>query len=204
MVLNNSQVIEPAGTELFNVDLTQNVSTSLLGADSNRTFLLIYNPANVPVQIALASSITAGTVTNLMLGPGEAYFWATSYGLSPCWTGPISAISLSGAYLPIWFWTDGSGFWNNGGVLCFPDAASAAGWPTSDAGLAPGALWNNGLVVAMKLPVSPSPTAAPVYFGGISAPQLLALGGGNLPGSAPAAGSGQIWSLTGSGEIWVA
>ena len=31
--------------------------------------------------------------TNLAVGPGEAFFWATAQGLGDCYAGPISVIS---------------------------------------------------------------------------------------------------------------
>jgi hypothetical protein len=48
------------------------------------------------------------------------------------------------------------GFWNNGGVLSFTNATYATGWPTSSAGLLPGAVWNNSLTVAVVPGLTPA------------------------------------------------
>jgi len=84
---------------------------------------------------------------------------------------------------------------NDGGVL---QVAAAAGYPTSNAGLATGALWSNGGVVCVTGTTTPNPAAPPVYFSSISAGQLLSLGGANLPTSNPGVGSGQLWNNIGT------
>jgi hypothetical protein len=83
---------------------------------------------------------------------------------------------------------------NDGGLLT---VASAAGYPTSAAGLPAGAVWSNGGAVAVVPGVTPNPFAAPVYFGLITAGDLLVLGGGNLPVTAPALGTQQLWNNRG-------
>ena len=90
-------------------------------------------------------------------------------------------------------------FLNDGGVLVFASIAAAAGYPTSPAGLLPGAVWNNGYTVDVVGGVIPDPSAPPLFFPNVSAAQLLALGGGNLPINAAPAGHGQLWNNTGSG-----
>ncbi|MEJ0017546.1 MAG: hypothetical protein WDN25_13465 [Acetobacteraceae bacterium] len=82
-------------------------------------------------------------------------------------------------------------FWNDGGVLAFLGTTT---YPTAPGGLLPGAVWSNGLAVTVVPGVVPNPFAPPVNFGSITAAGLRALGGGNLPLTAPAAGSNQLWN----------
>ncbi|MCX7178046.1 MAG: hypothetical protein NTX56_04485 [Proteobacteria bacterium] len=95
-----------------------------------------------------------------------------------------------------------TGFWNNGGVLNFYAASYAEGYPTDPTGLLPGQVWNNGLTVSIEpgSPVNSDPE--PLYFGEVTAAELLFLGGGNLPTTQPSVGSGQLWNAF--GEVWVA
>lgn len=81
-------------------------------------------------------------------------------------------------------------FWNDGGLLVL---LALSGYPTSPSGLLAGAVWSNGLAVAVVPGITPDPTAPPVYFGEISAAELAVLGGGNLPTSDPA-NIRQLWN----------
>lgn len=78
----------------------------------------------------------------------------------------------------------------NGGFLLVD---ASARYPTSSAGLLPGALWSNSTFVSVVPGSTPSPTAPPVIFSSITAQQLLALGGGNLPITDPLV-LGQLWN----------
>lgn len=82
-------------------------------------------------------------------------------------------------------------FTNNGGVLMI---GYAVGYPISPTGLTAGSIFNNGQVVMVAGTTTPNPSALPVYYGQITPPQLLALGGSNLPTSAPTSGSLQLWN----------
>ncbi|MBU9147490.1 hypothetical protein KTD26_34075, partial [Burkholderia multivorans] len=82
-------------------------------------------------------------------------------------------------------------FVNNGGVLTLGFPLT---YPTSPAGLAPGSVWWNGGVISVVPGVTPDPSAPPLYFIYTFPPQLLALGGGNLPLSNPGPGTGQLWN----------
>lgn len=200
-ILSIAGIVDPA-ILYFATAMPQAISTLLLPADISRTLLSLYNPTQVPVQIGLSTATAAGTITNLSLGPGQAFFWATAQGLGTTWQGAVSALSFFGANLPIWYWTNGPLFRNDGGVLAFFYLADAAGWPTAPTSLAPGAVWNNGLTIAVIPGITPSPSAAPILFGNITPQALLALGGGNLPTSAPAIGSGILWNN--GGQVCVA
>jgi hypothetical protein len=80
---------------------------------------------------------------------------------------------------------------NVGGTL---HVAAGQGYPTTSTHLAAGALWANGGVVTVIPGMTPNPYAAPIFFGLVTAAQLLTIGGGNLPTSNPGAGTGQLWN----------
>lgn len=79
----------------------QNSTVSVLGDKPTRSWVLLYNPSAPVVQMALSTSAIYGMTTNLSVGPGEAYFWSTSQGLGPVYTGPVSIIGL---YPGVQFW----------------------------------------------------------------------------------------------------
>ena len=81
-------------------------------------------------------------------------------------------------------------FVNDGGVL---QMTGPLDYPTSSTGLAAGAVWYNGGTISVVAGVAPSPTAPPVYLDSLTADELLALGGGNLPLTNPA-NTGQLWN----------
>lgn len=84
---------------------------------------------------------------------------------------------------------------NNGALGVLP----TAGYPTSSGST--GAIWSNAGQVSVSGSSTPDPSAPPVYFPGISASALLALGGGNLPLTSQAPGSGQLWNNAGDVNI---
>lgn len=84
--------------------------------------------------------------------------------------------------------------YNSGGVLM---VNAGAGYPVSSSGLPAGSIWSNSGTVSVVSGVTPNPFAPPVYFGVITAAQLLTLGGGNLPLTSPGSGSGQLWNSSG-------
>lgn len=76
-----------------------------------------------------------------------------------------------------------TGLSNNGGLL---QVNTATGWPTSPGRhIQSGAVWDNGALAAVAGTTSPSPFAAPVFYGLITSSALLVLGGANLPLSDP-------------------
>lgn len=168
-----------------------NTPVPLLNNNARRSFLLIYNPTVVVAQFFLGTTISQGNIRNLSVGPGEAFFWASAQGLQPTYTGPITAISEYGM-LPLWAWEDGSNLYNNGGALAI--TIPPADYPTSPVGLPAGSVWNDGLEIAVVPGISPNPKAPPLFFGSITAEQLLQTGGGNLPLSNPGAGTLQLWN----------
>lgn len=206
-----SGVPTPASLSANVVPLTPaNRSVTLLGANPNRGFLLVYNPTQMVAQFALAASAVQGGLGNLSIGPGQAYFQATAMGLAPVYKGPLAAVGLF-APLPLWVWEDNSFLYNDGGVLAFHVVPN--GWPDSPIGLPPGAFWNDGMAIAIALPglddfssdfgplgdfgTQPNPSAPPLFFGSVTAEQLLALGGADLPITSPGPGTLQLWNNNG-------
>lgn len=84
-----------------------------------------------------------------------------------------------------------SSFLNDSGVLWM---TAPLNYPTSPAGLTAGAVWYDGGVVAVV--PGGSGGGSPVYFGTITAAQLLSLGGGGLPTSNPN-NPNQLWNNSG-------
>jgi len=91
-----------------------------------------------------------------------------------------------------------SGLYNSGGVLGVEDFV---GLPPDNGG-APSTFWSNGGVMSAVLPVAYRGGVEPVYFGTVTAAQLIAIGPGGLTDVQPAAGTGQLWIIF--GEVWVA
>lgn len=79
-------------------------------------------------------------------------------------------------------------FENDGGMLWM---TAALNYPTSPAGLPAGSVWYNGGTVSVVPGITPTPT--PVYFGVVTASELLASGGGNLPLTNPN-NHNQLWN----------
>lgn len=109
--------------------------------------------------------------------------------------GPLLTVTTLGALKT--YINGSSGLSNNGGLLVVSDTA---GWPTTSGG-APGSLWSNGGVVSVV--PGYTPVAGPaVFYGSITASQLLAFGAIGLPVTPPTPGSGQLWVL--NDEVLVA
>ena len=175
-----------------------NTTVQLTPPNPLRTFLAIFNPTQLPAQFSLGTA-TLGAITNLSVGPNEAYFWSTSQGLAPVYQGPTTAIGVY-APLPLWAWEDGSNLvnlFNDGGVLALtnPDP----NYPTAPNGLPPGAVWNNGGTIGVIPGITPNPNAPPVFFGAVTSSSLLVSGGGNLPLSNAPLLLNQLWNN--GGEI---
>lgn len=186
-----SGVPTPSGLSFTSVPLSPaNQTIQLLPANAIRSFLLIYNPSLMVAQFSLGQA-TLGAITNLSIGGGQAFFWATAQGLQPVYRGALTAVGIF-APLPLWVWEDATNLYNDGGWLSFTD--EPAGYPTSPVGLPPGAVWNDGMVAAIVPGATPDPTAPPLFFGSVTAGQLLLTGGGNLPLANPGAGTKQLWN----------
>jgi hypothetical protein len=79
-------------------------------------------------------------------------------------------------------------FYNDGGILWM---TAPLNYPLSPVGLSAGAVWYNGGTVAVV--PGGSGSGSPVYFGTITAAELLSLGGGGLPTTNPN-NLNQLWS----------
>lgn len=167
-----------------------NQPVPLLPVNTRRTFLLIYNPTIMVMQISKATA-TYGALSNLAIGPGQANFWANAQGLAPVYQGPLTAVGTF-QQLSLWVWEDGSNLYNNGGALAIE--TPPADYPTIPNGLPPGSVWNDGLEIVVIPGVTPNPAAPPLFFGSVTAEQLLLTGGGNLPLTNPGAGTLQLWN----------
>ena len=188
-------IATPANIASMVFPLTASVSSQIAVADTSRSFIAFYNPTNAPVQIALGGVAVQGAITNLSLGPNETFVSATAIGLGAAYQGSLAAISPYGAALPVWVFTDGAVFFNDGGVLYFPTSAAAvnSGYPIGDPSTT-GRFYSNGLAVCISKPASVVPVpSAPLYFTSTYPATLGALNGAALPLSAPA-GSGQLYS----------
>lgn len=144
-------------------------------------------------QSARATLPGTGTLTADVGALGRQYGQATlaaSSALSPPTVSARvagGAVLAGGASIPYGSQA-ATGIDNTGGL---PYLTATTGYPTSDPGT-PGSVWNNGLAIAVSPGITPNPAAPPVYYG-ISAGELLALGGGNLP-LAPTSETKQLWN----------
>lgn len=207
----------------------QNRSFPMFGTQPSRGWMLIYNPTNPQAQVSLgpgspparASSITVtwGNIGNLILGPGEAFFWSTEQGVGPCYQGGMAVIGLIPG-MQFWAWESGyPNLWltDDYGVLITDDfgqaipldglspqpesyflndngllqVVNAYGWPpTRPSGPA---VWNNAGYAFVGPGSAPRNDAAPLIFGEVTPEELLILGGGDLPWIEPAL-AGQLWN----------
>lgn len=197
-VTTNSGIPPPSDVTATVVSLPQHTTMTVTAANPGRTYLLIYNPTQVPAQMSTGTA-TLGGLNNISIGPGEAYFWVTAQDLGTTYQGALTAISPWGGNLPLWVWQGNvASLINNGGVLVL-DGNAFPGWPTTDAG-ASGSVWSNGGLCCVVS--GGTPTASPaIIFGSITALGLLTIGGNVLPIVSPASGSLQLWNNGGIIEV---
>lgn len=88
--LDLSATLTPAG-----------VSVQIAMVNPIRYWLALYNPTQFSQQFAFGSTASWGGLGNLSIGPGEAFFWATSQGLGTVYQGAISAVGVYDS-LPLW------------------------------------------------------------------------------------------------------
>lgn len=189
-------------TPVFPVDWSiiferQAVSQSLMPANADRTWLLVWNPTHSPAVFSTGTS-NFGATTVLTIGPGQAWIQADLLGGAATYKGALTAAGLT-VGLPLWAWDYPynpitADLDNDGGFLVFVDGSS---YPQDPTGLPAGAIWSNGRFVACVPGLTPDPSAPPVYFGQIVARNLVLLGGGNLPLTPPTPGSLQLWNNAG-------
>lgn len=83
-----------------------------------------------------------------------------------------------------------SGLLNFNGIL---QLVEPSGWPMTSAGLSANAVWDNSSLVSV-VPGGSFSGGAPMFFGSITASQLLLFGAGSLPTTQPTIGSLQLWN----------
>lgn len=96
-----SGVPTPAGVVDQSITITPANTTLTLMASNGRTWLLIYNPGQAVCAFSLGTALW-GATTNLLIGPGEAWFASTTSG-NPPWGGAITAIGLI-PNVPLFAW----------------------------------------------------------------------------------------------------
>jgi hypothetical protein len=168
LIMDRSTVIKPG-----------NLSQPLFQAQPARNWMIFYNPSVTQTQLSLALMTTWGaSYVNLILGPGEAYFWSTDQQLGQAYQGAVSIIALYPG-VPFWAWesagnvvlatdewgnivTDENGAWvatdlpgpqtgfqfYSNGGLLSILPGGAGPWPPIDINLPPSAIWDNGLSVS--------------------------------------------------------
>lgn len=81
------------------------VSTSqtLVPANVDRTWLLLYNPGSIPLAISISGAAVLGVRPSIVLGFGEAMFWATAQGGQPV---TQNAVTVAGPFAgaSAWAW----------------------------------------------------------------------------------------------------
>lgn len=84
----------------------------------------------------------------------------------------------------------GASFMDDGGVLTLN---APLNFPSNSSTLPAGSIYYNSGTTGVVPGITPSPTAPPVYFDGLTPSALQSLGGGNLPLSDPN-NAGQLWN----------
>jgi hypothetical protein len=98
----------PTPTQVFDrsLDIVPNKTMACMLEQPARNWIVLYNPTQTQIQISLSGPAFWGVTTNLILGPGEAYFWSTDQGLGAAYQGSINVIGLLGG-VPFWAWESG-------------------------------------------------------------------------------------------------
>jgi hypothetical protein len=100
--------------------------------------------------------------------------------------GPAGTVTVTVVVSPV----ISTGLANINGFLV---VTNTVGWSNTSAGLAAGAVWNNGTFVNVVPGFTPL-EGPPLYYGVVTSSQLLALGGATIPTTQPTAGSLQLWN----------
>lgn len=148
-------------------------------------------------DIAVTVTMTGGVPSRvytvmfvLTMSDGRVFEFFVYQGVPPGLPGyPVPAPPSPGFGTPITA-SLGTLINNNGQVN-----STYTGFPITDLCLPPGAVWSNGGQLCIVPGATPSPCAALVLFSAMTAVELLALGGGDFPLTAPA--SGYLWNNNG-------
>ena len=185
-----SGIATPAVINDQSVLLTQGKAVIALAPNTTRTWMLLYNPTQMPCEFALGTTAWNGLL-NLSIGPGQAWFWATAQGLTPVYQGIVTAIGLGPSTLQLWCWDSSySDFGDDNGILYsfsipYGYQVGGSGIPAGGVYLVPNVFAQPNYAVGVVPGIAPNPSAPPLFFGTTTAAALLAFGGGNLPTSTP-------------------
>jgi hypothetical protein len=158
------------------------------------------------IEVDTSAGFAVGNNVYLMLDNGEQFLTSIA-GIdgNTIWLGTFLPYSVGGNLgdpieNTLIFYNDGppasTGLWNDSGVLAL---LSPVGFPTSDAGLSAGDVWNN--MGAIAVVAGGSGSGQSYTFGTVTAGELLFAGAGGLTTSLPAT-AGAIWNN--GGELAVA
>jgi hypothetical protein len=197
-VTNQSGITPPVLQDFSGTIAANQVAQALIPSDPNRTYICLFNPTFLPLAVSFTTA-AFNLTTSIVINTGQALLWSITTNTDI----NLGAMTIAGFEVgqPYYAFVSngGAGLLNDGGVL---QLSLPAGYPTSSIGLAPGAVWNNGLAIAVVPGSTPDPTIPDLFFGQVSASELLFFGGSNLPTSPPLDGSLQLWNN--DGEVSVA
>lgn len=69
-----------------------NAAQPLTAANNGRTFILVYNPTEAPLVVSTGTAAFAGDPKAIILGPGNALYWATAQGYGAPYAGAMTVI----------------------------------------------------------------------------------------------------------------
>lgn len=79
-----------------------NTVQTIVPANASRSWIALYNPGGAQCAFSLGTA-SWGSLTNLITGPGECWFWATAQDNGTVSTNAITVLSLA-AGAPVWAW----------------------------------------------------------------------------------------------------
>jgi hypothetical protein len=112
------------------------------------------------------------------LQDGETIEWIIYQGIAPGLCGYPVPVPPNPGYGAALVWTAPTNLFANGRILSL---TNPYGWPKAATGLQPGNVWANGYTVSAVAGAVPNPFLPGVFFGSISANELLLIGAGNFP-----------------------
>lgn len=185
-----SGITPPPLSDYSGIIAASQVSQPMIPAFNTRTYMLIFNPVDLPIAVSFTVA-AFNLTTSIVVSTGQALLWSSTQNVDIS-INPVSVAGFQvGQIYYAWASLGTTGLVNDGGVLQLDDTT---GYPTDPTGLLPGVVWNNGLTVAVVPGATPNPAIPDFFFGAVSAAELLFYGGSNLPTSPPTVGSLQLWN----------
>ncbi len=86
-----------------------NASQQVLAPNALRSYVLLFNPGANPVELSESTLATWGGASDVVIGSGQALFWATAQGGQVPYAGALSGIAIM-AGIPLWTWEAPSSF----------------------------------------------------------------------------------------------